>query len=164
MHDNFRSCSHDKHYAFTDPSLQFAHATVCDQIVPPPSCMRYSFNARTHMGCDGMRATFIVIVHVSIHAPPWGATSSSLISRLFERFNSRTHMGCDRSSPARSGLRDSFNSRTHMGCDLRIEERKAGSSSFNSRTHMGCDCHILKWLRFRWLSLTFREDIKWESP
>ncbi len=117
MHDNFRSCSHDKHYAFTDPSLQFAHATVCDQIVPPPSCMRYSFNARTPCGCDGMRATFIVIVHVSIHAPPWGATSSSLISRLFERFNSRTHMGCDRSSPARSGLRDSFNSRTHMGCD-----------------------------------------------
>ena len=55
---------------------------------------------------------------VSIHAPAWGATYSS-VARItsFGSFNPRTRMGCDLGT-LQSGLHFcSFNPRTRMGCD-----------------------------------------------
>ena len=80
--------------------------------------LRYypSFNPRTRVGCDFylllalVRAKFqsthpcgvrlddnccINPLHVSIHAPVWGATSRDSRSSLGRSFNPRTRVGCD---------------------------------------------------------------------
>ena len=79
-----------------------------------------SFNPRTHMGCDGGRAAFIVRYHVSIHAPTWGATSAT-INALME---------CDVSIHA-----PTWGATLHH-CTVQI-----AAMSFNPRTHVGCDSY-----------------------
>ena len=56
----------------------------------------YSFNPRTHMGCDQTLETHSL-------------TDTS--------FNPRTHMGCDFHLHIKIERTISFNPRTHMGCD-----------------------------------------------
>ena len=59
-------------------------------------------------------------LYVSIHAPAWGATASGapVPMRRWPRFNPRTRVGCDgmTSDPTPlQGMR--FNPRTRVGCD-----------------------------------------------
>ena len=80
----------------------------------------YSFNSRTHTGCDFLRLNLNNFeVGVSIHAPTQGATNF-LYPRhsLCLRFNSRTHTGCDRYLYEIFSVFCCFNSRTHTGCDV----------------------------------------------
>ncbi len=53
------------------------------------------FNPRTRMGCDKYIWTIFASAKVSIHAPAWGATTSSPTQVHGEGFNPRTRMGCD---------------------------------------------------------------------
>ena len=78
----------------------------------------FSFNPRTHMGCDLL--------------------DCDLIRSPF-CFNPRTHMGCDLGFASLASTTASFNPRTHMGCDLHCRLQPACPASFNPRTHMGCD-------------------------
>ncbi len=122
----------------------------------------FSFNPRTHMGCDRYKQR--------------SKTAS-------DGFNPRTHMGCDLSDSTIKDIRQCFNPRTHMGCDDYINKPHSPSIvsihaptwgatvysnrfyrspqvsihaptwgatlalllrllsviSFNPRTHMGCD-------------------------
>ena len=48
----------------------------CDLFVSPTGFYKKSFNPRTHVGCDGFRTIRYEALHVSIHAPTWGATPS----------------------------------------------------------------------------------------
>ena len=79
---------------------------------------RFSFNPRTHTGCD-FRAFIIVTGVVS--------------------FNPRTHTGCDTRKIDVKRTDGGFNPRTHTGCDLHCRPFHEPCSSFNPRTHTGCD-------------------------
>ena len=68
----------------------------CDYQVSAQSETLCSFNPRTHMGCDLITMDILPYVGVSIHAPIWGATTQSNYKLMaFRGFNPRTHMGCD---------------------------------------------------------------------
>ena len=57
-------------------------------------------------------------IHVSIHAPAWGATISNISSlSLLFGFNPRTRMGCDSVKLTKFISFSCFNPRTRMGCD-----------------------------------------------
>ena len=57
----------------------------------------YSFNPRTHTGCDLINRPVKLIILVSIHAPTRGATEIDFIfSTITRSFNPRTHTGCDK--------------------------------------------------------------------
>ena len=103
----------------------------------------YGFNPRTHMGCDlHSRHRHKAHIHVSIHAPTWGATAQEFWRwLLIWCFNPRTHMGCDLFKHLLMIIGLSFNPRTHMGCDSFRNITFMESKSFNPRTHMGCDFH-----------------------
>ena len=74
----------------------------------------YSFNPRTHMGCDAVGHGCSQRGKVSIHAPTWGATSIVIIIVVcYVSFNPRTHMGCDaRVHAGRHGSRVSIHAPT----------------------------------------------------
>ena len=60
------------------------------------SIIHFSFNPRTHVGCDEFFCTNNEDVQVSIHAPTWGATSVFADEAcIVLGFNPRTHVGCD---------------------------------------------------------------------
>ena len=46
----------------------------CDLLLMTPYLVMTCFNPRTHMGCDGASSSVVNNMHVSIHAPTWGAT------------------------------------------------------------------------------------------
>ena len=99
----------------------------CDFLVSMQLTLLNGFNPRTHMRCD--RAAFHrASLHVSIHAPTWGATlATPWYTSMSTSFNPRTHMGCDNHwFPAFPSLA-CFNPRTHMGCDGLIGNRIAGN-------------------------------------
>ena len=101
----------------------------------------FSFNPRTHEGCDlypaikvcaallfqsthprGVRladpSQYIFTDIVSIHAPTRGATPGITTQKSYDKgFNPRTHEGCDQQMEIAIALSDSFNPRTHEGCD-----------------------------------------------
>ena len=105
----------------------------CDLPCQPILAAPWSFNPRTHMGCDKIWLAVDYNGVVSIHAPTWGATMVSTIGiSLRLSFNPRTHMGCDKykGMPVTRVL--SFNPRTHMGCDLSF---KITSCSYEVSIH-----------------------------
>ena len=53
------------------------------------------FNPRTRVGCDISCSSGFHGVHVSIHAPAWGATFNSNHIPHRHCFNPRTRVGCD---------------------------------------------------------------------
>ena len=78
---------------------------------------------------------------ISIHAPTWGATSSSKKVSIFAyHFNPRTHVGCDVRLSNFSTIVGYFNPRTHVGCDIHSTMAARQLKNFNPRTHVGCDC------------------------
>ena len=95
------------------------------------------FNPRTRVGCD-VRCNMAVCFasNVSIHAPAWGATRTSIsCSAEGVSFNPRTRVGCDSiRSPSRSRSR-SFNPRTRVGCDARTSRRCLRPCSGFQSTH-----------------------------
>ena len=123
--------------------------------------MRYSFNPRTHAGCDERKDILLSRNRVSIHAPTQGATMMRNPKYLPNKFQS-THPRRVRphnlsrewkstmfqsTHPRRVRLRlrtlkrtrGSFNPRTHAGCDIFLKITTATNRSFNPRTHAGCD-------------------------
>ena len=80
------------------------------------------------------------ILHISIHAPTWGATVTSAVGSPPAIFQS-THPRGVRHQP--TGILNTtgidFNPRTHVGCDTARPPRNTWTSNFNPRTHVGCD-------------------------
>ena len=122
------------------------------------------FNPRTRVGCDlrlsrlrrtdgqfqsthprGVRQVGLDSkpqrIQVSIHAPAWGATSSSPAWRKgWFSFNPRTRVGCDVQIAADQVRREAgFNPRTRVGCDIAAIVILAFTCGFNPRTRVGCD-------------------------
>ena len=77
-------------------AFQFTHPYGVRPTITFTLSVHYRFNSRTHMGCDIAQTQKVRLDNVSIHAPIWGATGSSISAcpGIF-CFNSRTHMGCD---------------------------------------------------------------------
>ena len=77
-----------------------------------------NFNPRTHVGCDPEIYHKQKGCGISIHAPTWGATTSTTsIPDSPRYFNPRTHVGCDQGVLPCLSLWPYFNPRTHVGCD-----------------------------------------------
>ncbi len=134
----------------------------CDPARFTCQCLKSRFNPRTRMGCDSCRTECGIPESVSIHAPAWGATTSTpVMSWMMNCFNPRTRMGCDDAlcshdhtqgvsihapawgATALGGQRAvvcwRFNPRTRMGCDSPWIAMKRFKRRFNPRTRMGCD-------------------------
>ena len=110
--------------------------------------MAFSFNPRTHVGCDYW----------------YGCTKC-----ILDSFNPRTHVGCDLLMLLCLTRLVCFNPRTHVGCDgertkvstiigefqsthprrvrLHAKIGVERGLSFNPRTHVGCDYTTLFRLR-----------------
>ena len=99
----------------------------------------YSFNPRTHMGCDLALGFVGLGSSVSIHAPTWGATYITIFIVLASGFQSTHPHGVRLCNVKHKILIICFNPRTHMGCDCSCALLFALCYSFNPRTHMGCD-------------------------
>ena len=70
------------------------------------------------MGCDQKDAKPDDKVHVSIHAPAWGATPSVPLFLVIFRFQSTHPHGVRLDNVSKLFLTASFNPRTRMGCDF----------------------------------------------
>ena len=81
---------------------------------------------------------------VSIHAPAWGATTTSPCRwRRSSCFNPRTRVGCDsRPSPSGTTSMSCFNPRTRVGCDKTDALVRLHPHGFNPRTRVGCDLSL----------------------
>ena len=152
----------------------------------PVSSAAAYFNPRTPVGCDtgverilfehgefqsthpsgvrrGSQGAVIQYWDISIHAPQWGATTSSALLTSGEQFQS-THPSGVRLNPY--GIRDVavsfqsthpsgvrllsrshrrtiryFNPRTPVGCDTPVGSCASSSKYFNPRTPVGCDAN-----------------------
>ena len=52
----------------------------CDSDKGRPSHRKGNFNPRTHVGCDRNTGwSYDARIHISIHAPTWGATSATVM-------------------------------------------------------------------------------------
>ena len=157
----------------------------CDQFKAMAFINFPCFNPRTHVGCDantnanqqlkefqsthprgvrpGHQQKNVPVQQVSIHAPTWGATITSITPRAkTTSFNPRTHVGCDLRCRTKStntlpvsihaptwGATPGFpfvprkilcfNPRTHVGCDRGQAAEPRQENGFNPRTHVGCD-------------------------
>ena len=91
------------------------------------------FNSRAHVGRDaGEEHRSEVVLHVSIHAPTWGATRPECLSR-FRRIEVSIHAPTWGATPAprrRSRSSTCFNSRAHVGRDRRPLRRSQGMARF----------------------------------
>ena len=118
------------------------------------------------MGSDIVRDPSIEDVHISIHAPAWGATVCVLRLRFVSRnFNPRSRMGSDRQCGTSVTQAIYFNPRSRMGsdgceCMVLFDEFEFQSTlphgerpwsrrsrprrccDFNPRSRMGSDGHI----------------------
>ena len=98
-----------------------------------------SFNPRSHMGSDLPQLSLECTTIVSIHAPTWGATMSSITKYPIISVSihaptwGATHGTCE------AGQEPSFNPRSHMGSDLPWDMLSRGASRFNPRSHMVSD-------------------------
>ena len=121
----------------------------------------FSFNPRTHVGCDTALGKAYCLRAVSIHAPTWGATELLTLLQLRRKFQSTHPRGVrplaalDRFNGDRfqsthpRGVRPKrplpaseplcFNPRTHVGCDPIAGLDEMLYPGFNPRTHVGCD-------------------------
>ena len=132
----------------------------CDFLVSMQLTLLNGFNPRTHMRCD--RAAFHrASLHVSIHAPTWGATlATPWYTSMSTSFNPSTHMGCDKDdsyclavfivsihAPTWGATDTSylylcackFQSTHPHGVRQSARLIYCSLPSFNPRTHMGCD-------------------------
>ena len=102
---------------------------------------QYSFNPRTHAGCD-IGSSFVPSCppSVSIHAPTQGATISSHSSFDWSLgFNPRTHAGCDRETSRSIRANSAFQSTHPRRVRHRARLHQTDCRCFNPRTHAGCD-------------------------
>ena len=79
------------------------------------------FNPRTRVGCDVESGQTGSVVHVSIHAPAWGATCQYIISDSHCQVS--IHAPAWGATPKRRVAGKSvicFNPRTRVGCDRRL--------------------------------------------
>ena len=77
---------------------------------------------------------------ISIHAPAWGATSSSRRRPARPRhFNPRARVGRDGMVGRQVSTGSYFNPRAHTGRDSRPPARPRRSANFNPRAHTGRD-------------------------
>ena len=89
----------------------------CDSLVRKTMLLFSGFNPRTHMGCDPLKLKLAPNSTVSIHAPTWGATVSTLGIDFNKLFQSTHPHGVRPKTLYCSCRCDCFNPRTHMGCD-----------------------------------------------
>ena len=100
----------------------------------------WRFNSRSRMGSDLADGAGVGHLHVSIHAPAWGATGPS--ARRSTTAPVSIHApawGATDTDPAIRERGDSFNSRSRMGSDLRLVDWSFDFRRFNSRSRMGSD-------------------------
>ena len=110
----------------------------------------WSFNPRTHTGCDDTRVLRANEERtVSIHAPTRGATSNRrfIIYSRSVSIHAPTR-GATLNILSQFAENRSFNPRTHTGCDSSRLSCQSRAQSFNPRTHTGCDivaAYVSKW-------------------
>jgi len=79
-------------------------------------------------------------VHVSIHAPAWGATGTVIAnSRIGACFNPRARVGRDRVLEEATMSSKRFNPRARVGRDSKTLKAKAVKGCFNPRARVGRD-------------------------
>ena len=85
--------------------------------------MTYSFNPRTHTGCDSYCSAQYRCFREFQSTHPHGVRLCRyVVATWYTCFNPRTHTGCDRSSRGGRSFKVSFNPRTHTGCDMRVRD------------------------------------------
>ena len=93
-----------------------------------------NFNPRTHVWCDQAAGREDSGVHISIHAPTWGATQIIPCSGKAVKFQSTHPRGVRLVSLSLHSLTENFNPRTHVGCDLHSQLGNLRQIEFQS-TH-----------------------------
>ena len=98
-----------------------------------------SFNPRAHVGRDLPPYTLSEPFAVSIHAPTWGATSTTALTIREFTFQSTRPRGARRSSISTNSTTSSFNPRAHVGRDIMSTNDWGSATCFNPRAHVGRD-------------------------
>ena len=110
-----------------------AFATVVEITSP-------SFNSRSRVGSDELRAAVEDLQLVSIRAPAWGATRGRRsMPSMPPGFNSRSRVGSDCDCLRGRCSAEGFNSRSRVGSDNVGECKMQQKTSFNSRSRVGSD-------------------------
>ncbi len=121
----------------------------------------WNFNPRTRVGCDNKFAQVIETLNISIHAPAWGATSTSCVPpqqpgfqsthprgvRLFDRNVFGVARAISIHAPAWGATwtqrltmtKYKFQSTHPRGVRLSLRQQCCGRRDFNPRTRVGCD-------------------------
>ena len=134
-----------RHRGKVQPVLQRAvsiHAPTRGATIPQMSSLlqTWSFNPRTHTGCDDLSVCYAHSIAWFQSTHPHGVRLFLIF--LFDRFkcfNPRTHTGCDPLLLYHPHETLRFNPRTHTGCDSCHSACSIAITSFNPRTHTGCD-------------------------
>ena len=170
--------------AASPPQFQSTHPLGVRRDKPIIRGVYYSFNPRTHEGCDIMAIVYVWLLYVSIHAPTRGATFGLTTARVGRKFQSTHPRGVRRlaaggevvelvvsiHAPTRGATcrwrtanarARSFNPRTHEGCDQASATSGHNSLSFNPRTHEGCDRIFNKYLNITLQKYMFCE--RWQN-
>ena len=103
-------------------------------------CTKWSFNPRTHVGCDWIKQHEVGILN-------WFQSTHPRRVRRNNGKNQRQRSEFQSTHPRRVRLilllivlqQLCFNPRTHVGCDFSLSAAVAVVVSFNPRTHVGCD-------------------------
>ena len=156
----------DRHdFRHSHPQIISIHAPQWGAtFVSMPQYLRLpNFNPRTPVGCDSRKETDFNMptqfqsthpsgvrriwqlglgtpIHISIHAPQWGATRSVAgIVGAIRDFNPRTPVGCDATPTVYSSLSGEFQSTHPSGVRHAVGQWHEHGRHFNPRTPVGCD-------------------------
>jgi len=101
--------------------------------------MMSCFNPRARVGRDPIAQSVATLsIHVSIHAPAWGATfERRKFCQSTTSFNPRARVGRDKKSAAAKSLLSSFNPRARVGRDDLKIYYKLGNHEFQSTRPRG---------------------------
>ncbi len=91
------------------------------------------------MGCDPKRRCCLFVADVSIHAPAWGATVSTVSPSRSSSFQSTHPHGVRHLLEGTVWRRCKFQSTHPHGVRPPLLTRHGAPSGFNPRTRMGCD-------------------------
>ena len=108
----------------------------------PSRRTRYGFNPRARVGRDLLHLrAYLAVDRVSIHAPAWGATSSTpTCASRSGCFNPRARVGRDVNTGGLLPQETSFNPRARVGRDsTKSISRWSTRTSFNPRARVGRD-------------------------
>ena len=108
----------------------------------------WSFNPRTHIGCDLLRFGVWSPLQQFQSTHPHRVRPFEIDRQIVEVEFQSTHPHRVRLTPELKQLTDfCFNPRTHIGCDGYLVILVLRLKSFNPRTHIGCDFEELNYYK-----------------